>query len=218
MELSEITRLFREQADDTAAPYLVSDEVAFLYAAEGEKEAAIRARLIRQTGGALATFAVAANQQTITLDPRIFWVEDAEFQATSGGRPRRLDPKGMDWIRDQCDWQGRTSRPDYFVHDDRSVRMWPTPSQAGTLTLTVHREPLYPMEDGADEPEIPQQHHEGLVQWMLYRAYSQKDSEIYDPQRAQPAYQRFVELFGERDSANVMRRHRDRRRITTRPI
>ena len=218
MEASEIIGLFRQQTDDAVEPFHLSQEDALRFLAEAEEEAAIRAHLLRETGGPLASFTFAANQARVTLDPRVYWIEHAEFQLAAGGRPRTLCAEGLDWIEDQCDWQGRTGRPDVFVHDDRSVLLWPTPSSAGTLTLRIRRKPLYAIEDDGDEPEIPDHHHRDLVYWLLYRAYNSKDSELYDEARAKDALGHFIARFGERDTANVMRRHRDRRRITTRPI
>lgn len=218
MEASEIVGLFRQQADDAVPPFHLGDEDALRFLAEAEEEASIRAHLLRETGGPLATFAISPGQHSVTLDPRVYWVEHAEFQQASGGRPRALDATGMDWLWEQCDWQGREGRPCHFVHDDRTVRLWPTPSTAGSLTLRIRRKPLYPIEDGGDEPEIPDHHHRDLVYWLLYRAYNSKDSELHDEARARDALGLFIARFGERDTANVMRKHRDRRRITTRPI
>jgi hypothetical protein len=218
MEASEIIGLFRQQVDDAIEPYHLSTADALLFLAEAEEEAAIRAHLIRETGAPRSLFAIAANQSTVKLDARVYWVEDASFQLTAGGRPWGLEAKGMDWVEDQCDWQGRLGRPDVFVHDDRTLRLWPTPSSAGTLTLRVRRTPLFPIEDVGDEPEIPQEHHRDLVYWMQYRTYNTKDSELYDEARAKEALGHFVARFGERNSAKTMRTRRDRRRVTTRPI
>lgn len=218
MEASDIIGLFRQQADDAVGALHVSDPDALKFLAEAEEEAAIRAHLLRETGGALASFAIAAGQHTVALDPVIYWIEHAEFEASAGGRPRALESAGMDWLWAQCDWQGRQGKPERFVHDDRIVQLWPKPASAGTLTLTVRRTPVSPIEDLDDEPEIPPEHHRDLVYWMLYRAYNSKDSELHDETRARDALAHFVARFGERNTADVMRRHRERRRITTRPI
>lgn len=218
MEASEIIGLFRQQADDAEGALHVSDKDALRFLAEAEEEAAIRAHLLRETGGPLSTFPIAAGQHTVGLDPSIYWVEHAVFQAAAGGRPRSLEPTGMDWLWDQCDWQGRQGKPERFVHNDRAVRLWPQPGSSGTLTLTVRRTPASPIEDLDDEPEIPVEHHRDLAYWLLYRTYNSKDSELHDEARARDALAHFVARFGERNSADVMRRHRDRRRVTTRPI
>ena len=101
MEASEIIGLFRQQVDDAIEPYHLSTADALLFLAEAEEEAAIRAHLIRATGAARSLFAVAANQSTVKLDARVYWVEDAQFQLTAGGRPWGLEAKGMDWVEDQ---------------------------------------------------------------------------------------------------------------------
>lgn len=220
MELSELIVAFREDADDAAGFKLYDDEQAARWASEGELEAAIRALLLPDDSSDFTNLAVTANQPIVELDPVIFKIDRATFTASSGGRARNLDLVGMDFITDHCDWQGRAcARPGYLAHYERSrARIWETPSVAGTLALSVYRLPLNPLEDDDDEPEIPVEHHRNLVDWMLFRAYGKKDSEQYDPQRSADALARFEANFGFRDTADVMRRHRERRRTTTRCI
>lgn len=220
MDLSELIVAFREDADDAGGFQLYDDTQAARWAAEGELEAALRARLLRDDSSDFTSIAVLAGQAIVELDPAIFAIDTAAFTPTAGGRPSELDLVGMDWIEDQCDWRSKScSRPGALAHYERSrARIWETPSVAGTLALAVYRLPLNPIEDPDDEPEIAVEHHRNLVDWMLYRAYGMKDSEQYDVARSAAALARFEVNFGTRDTANVMRRHRERRRITTRPI
>lgn len=219
MELEALFAEYRRQADDNASPQLTSNTTLFEWVNEAEREAAIRASLLFDDTSSFLSIAVVAGTHTYTLDPRIHYVENASLQLTSGGRPFDLDLVGLDVIRDHCDWKSRTGRPKFAVHQERlGLRLWPTPSQyyAGTLTLEVYRYPFAAMDMLDDEPEIPEEHHLGLVDWLLWRTFSQKDGEQYDPGRANDAKGRFEERFGERDSADVMRRKRERKRVTTR--
>jgi hypothetical protein len=153
------------------------------------------------------------------LDPRIDRIIAATFTPTGSTSATELDLTGMDWLREQCDWATRScSRPYKLVHLRGEVRLWPTPSVAGTLQLAVYRLPLSPMEADEDTPEIDEQHHDGLVDWMVYKAYQTKDGEQGDRERSQDALALFEARFGPRDSADVRRRQNERRRVTTRPI
>lgn len=218
MELGAIVAEFRRRADDRVELYQFPFEDLALFASEAEEEACVRARLLfDDTTAEVTQYAVTANTPVIEISPLIDVITAASFTNASGGRPRNLDLKGLDWVHDQCDWQGRTSsRPGYLVHLRKQVRIWPTPSMAGTLSLAVYRLPLYPMEEEDDEPEIDADLHMGLVDWMLYRAHTPKDGEQEDTQRAANALAAFEERFGERPAADVRRRHRERRRVTTR--
>ena len=78
--------------------------------------------------------------------------------------------------------------------------LWPRPSQAGELHMTVQRLPKMPMADGGDEPEIRQEAHSALVHWMLYRAYSRMDTDLYNDAKAAIALQQFEAEFGSKAS------------------
>jgi len=217
MDLEGLITEFRRRTDDAVEPYLTSDADLAKLATEAEREACVRSRLLYDDE---LSYAVAPGQHTIPLQPFVDMITHATFTAAAGGRPVEMDLLGMDWIREQCDWSTRScSRPRVLAHvvtTPAKARIWPTPSGAGTLVLTAYRYPRYELEDPSDEPEIAEEHHLGLVDWMLFRVYDQKDSEQYDPDRAGRALKLFTEKFGERDTASVQRRHRERRRCTTR--
>lgn len=69
--------------------------------------------------------------------------------------------------------------------------------------------------DGAGEvvylgnsPEIHANHHRLLVEWVLFHAYSKRDEDIYDPNKASLHEARFAAAFGVRPDANVRRKRR----------
>jgi len=221
MNLAELIAEGRDRADDAKGFQQYSDEQFARWLSEAESEAAIRAKLLFDSSTEdLLTFDIAANQAIVELDPVIFAIDSARFTANTGGRGRQLCAVGLDWIQDQCDWQGRScSRPGYFTHFERSkLRIWETPSVAGVLTLEVYRLPLLALEDDEDEPEIAIEQHMNLIDWVMFRAYGTKDSEESDPQRSADALAKFEASFGTRNSADVMRKHREQRRITTRMV
>jgi hypothetical protein len=54
------------------------------------------------------------------------------------------------------------------------------------------------MANDSDTPEIRQEMHPALVEWMLYRAYSRPDSDAQDDAKAKTALRKFVAEFGEK--------------------
>lgn len=221
MDLEQLIAEARRRSDDREEPPFVSDEDYAPLASEAEREACIRARLLFDDSTAEVTeYAITAGSGLVTLHSSIDVIAAAEFKPDAGGRRQPLELIGMDWIRDQCDWSSRTSsRPRFLAHVARhQARLWPTPALAGTLYLTVYRLPLSALEGPGDEPEIAEEEHVGLVDWMLYRVYSDKDGELFDSARADAALAAFEERFGERPSADVRRRHRERRRSVTRVL
>lgn len=219
MEVSALLAEYRRRADDRAGKKHTSDEEAIRFAAEAEREAAIRARLLRdsETDG-VAVYTASEGGSIVQLSKLVFLIDAATFQPASGGRARPLYLSGMDEIRTYCDWE---TRSETFVQaiaqiDRYNVRLFPSARAGGTLRLSVYRLPLAPLEGIYDEPEIAEEHHDGLVDWMLYRTWSAKDSEQEDPRRAAQALADFTERFGERPTAGQMRMLQERRRTTTR--
>ncbi|MBW8777384.1 MAG: hypothetical protein JF596_21065 [Stenotrophomonas sp.] len=218
MNLEQLIELVRLRTDDQIVPPKVTDEQLAGFATEGEREAAERSRLLFDDAPAPhTTINVLAGQATYTLHPSVFFVDAAEFTPASTTRARALDLRGMDWIRGHCDWRRRRERPCALAEDGRhTVRLWPEPSTAGTLQLSVYRYPLAPLVDLSDVPEIEPAHHEALAEWMLYKYFMVPDEEIEDPDRAAIALGVFETRFGARVDADILRKHRERRRVTTR--
>lgn len=208
---------YRRRADDRAEPYFMSDAQVLALLTEAEQEACQRSHPIFDYDTAeVVEYAIAAEQSSVALDPRVLRVDHATFTPAGALRGCRMELTGIDAIRDMQD--GRTvisSRPSHAAHSGRStLTLYPAPSVAGTLRLDVYRLPLYDIEDSFDEPEIPAELHIGLVDWVLYRVYDTPDMELTDPQRAQRALADFTVRFGERRTGDAQRRHRERRRVT----
>ena len=216
MDGSELEAAFRQRADDTLEPYLYSQADVFRWATEAEIEACTRAKLIYDTTSPFLSISVVAGQADYTLDARIDRIDDASFTPTGTPRKLGLRLEGADFIRSQSDWRNRTGRPDIAARNRRVLTLWPTPTETGIVRLAVYRFPLYAIETGADEPEIPVEFHHDLVWWMLYLAYTSNDDEVQNSAEAMSAQSMFERRFGERPNADVLRRHREKRRVTTR--
>ena len=219
-EASALLAEYRRRADDRAEPYFMSDAQVLALLTEAEQEACQRSHPIFDCDTAeVVEYAIAAEQSSVTLNQRVLRVDHATFTPDGALRGCRMELTGIDAIRELQDARGTAiaSRPTHAAHSGRStLTLFPAPSVAGTLRLDVYRLPLYDIETESDEPEIPAELHMGLVDWVLYRVCSVKDSELEDPARAARCLADFAERFGERRTGDAQRRHRERRRVTTR--
>jgi hypothetical protein len=215
MDFAALEVEFRKQADDATEPYLYSEADLLRWATAAEREACLRAKLLYDETSDFLSIAVTAGVSSYALDARIDRIERVSF-TPSGGTAYDLAQKGVDFIHDQYDWQRQTGRPKVAAWLDRRLIIWPTPTMAGALQMGAYRFPLSAFETETDEPEIPEEHHMALVDWMLFLAYTNKDGETEDSPRAALRNQLFTQHFGERPSADVLRRHREKRRVTTR--
>src|SRR5699024_7716200 len=91
----------------------------------------------------------------------------------------------------------------------KTIRLVPTPTQAAIIHLECYRTPLAPMILDDDRPEINTTHHEQLIQWALYKAFSTPNGETFDPNRADLAKTEFTAYFGERPTSNLRRSTRE---------
>lgn len=219
MDVAALLVEYRRRADDLVEDFHTSDEEAIRFAAEAEREAALRGRLLRDFSTPnVSVYTITAGQTTVRLSPLVLLIDSATFKPATGGRSRPLCRVGMDTIQSKCDWE---SRVETFVEavamqDRRTLRLFPGSRTGGTLTLGVYRLPKTDLAHSSDDPEIAEEHHDGLVDWMLYRTWSAKDSEQEDPKRAAQALADFTERFGERPTAGQLRMLQERRRRTTR--
>ncbi|MGO1000757.1 phage adaptor protein [Lysobacter sp. CA196] len=218
MNLAELIAVARERLDDEIEPYLISDPTFASWATEGEREACVRARLLfDDEPGDPTVIRITPGIGVYGLDPRVLFVDAADLVWAEGTGLVRLRLKGLDWIRERSRSMGSNGTPDVLADDGRGrLHLWPRPRRAGRLQLAVYRAPLSPLAEADDKPEIDRKHHEGLVDWMMYRALQIKDRELEDVSRGALALGEFTRRFGERPTADVQRRHRERRRTTTR--
>jgi hypothetical protein len=214
----ELLAVWRRRSDDHTGQEQFDDADLLRYLTEAEREACLRAKLLFDESSDFTQIEVVEGTATYTLDERIDRIDGASFTPGAGGRAYDLVPKGIDWIRDQCDWANRTGQPTHYCLIDRVLRVWPKPSSSGEgeLQLRAYRFPLYPIDDLGASPEIPVEHHEGLLDWLDYRAHQTKDSEQGDESRSANGLAAFTDRFGERPDADTLRRHREQRRVTTR--
>lgn len=110
--------------------------------------------------------------------------------------------------------------PTHLVHGltTGSLHLWPIPEQDGLIRLTAQRLPIKPLRNPGDKPEIRRELHPALVDWMLYRAYSREDTDLYNDTKAAVALGRFEAEFGRKASGRNEQWVRDGAGVLPGPI
>lgn len=209
--LKQLVARFRAAAVDLAEPYLFDPEFVVDALNEAQYEAVIRARLLHECDApGVCTIALTAGKSSYGLHESLY--EITHLMRIEDGQPDTvLALKSVEWLTNHYpDW--RTDHKyvlPFAVQEDSTIRLATPPKAAGQLRLEGYRLPLRVMCGDNDSPEINIAHHEKLVQWALFRAYSQPDSDGIDPQRASKAEAEFTAYFGPRPDADLRRQTRE---------
>ena len=208
MKGSDLIQAFRSEADDLRKPYLWQDDEILLWLNEACEEAAIRARLIFDNSSkSITQIVVKAGVPTVKLHSSILKLD----RVILDGQGQPLMPTFRDCLDHEIpNWEAVTGTPTRYIQDELTLRLVWTPVADGLLRLACFRLPLDQIGPD-DEPEFGAQHHRRLVDWALFRAYSKRDSDAYNPQGAQDAETAFTASFGIRPDANVERKQRKRK-------
>lgn len=201
MTLNEIIKQARTLSDDLVDPGKISRATWIIYANEAQEEACRRSRpLLDSTTAEICQVALTSSDTVYDLDSRILFVRRVKL-STNAVPLQRVSRKTLDQQR--AGWESETGEPIAYVPDMDTNKLRPYPSPDGNYTanLVVVRLPLVSMAEGDDEPELPARMHKGLVDWMLHRAYSTVDGELYNPKKADYHEARFVAEFGQRSTA-----------------
>ncbi len=204
MNLNELIIAAQNQADEIAdKPDLLWSLAEWTeYANDAENEACIRANLIIDKSSALTSIDVLSGTATYSVDEKILKIKRAKL--LSGTEPlvktsrRVLDATYPNWEVDTG--TVRSWLPD----GTNKITLYKSPITNTTLSLMVSRLPENPMTLAnklIESPEIDTMYHQGLIDWMLHRAYSKQDSETLDKGKAKEHLTRFVKRFGERPPA-----------------
>lgn len=217
MTLDDLITSFRVDADDqlndrngSSGDLLWSDADLARWFGEAEEEAAIRKRLLFDDYTlAIVRIDVLAAQSSYALDPRMFEVTKARLLNADTGRfleDLYITTRDALDEENRC-WRDERRRPERFIQDDTRIVLPGIVDRAYTLRLEGYRTPLVPMMADSDPesttPEIGAVHHRFLVHWVLHRAYSRPDSEVFNPQKAAIALGAFEQYFGLRPDADL---------------
>lgn len=210
MTLKDLIRRFRVLTRDQYEPYFWKNEEITDWLNDAQEQACVRGRLLLEDADpALCVINLVPGQHTYPLDKRVYELVDVRIKTGSNTmvEPKIvsrgwLDTNVRDW-REPGTWRNHCAR--YLIQNETSVRIVPTPQEAGTLSIEAYRLPMASMQDDADEPEIHQASHEHLIQWALHRAYSVSDAEVFDAQRSALAEMNFTAYFGLLPDADMRR-------------
>ncbi|MBV6342489.1 DUF6682 family protein [Candidatus Magnetobacterium casense] len=203
MTLSELIVAARVSfLEDNVSPQLWSDLELKRYANEAEVEACRRSELLfDSTTPDVCQIAVVADVATYPLHSKIRRIVSA-ILGSSDYVLRQFARHQMDrQTGPLLNWRFSSGQPSGYLVDVTSIRFFPTPVSADTVSLEVVRFPLHDMVNVNDTPEIPESYHYGLVKWMCHLAYSKSDSDGFNAGLSQMYEARFAQEFGLRMSA-----------------
>lgn len=186
MDLSSLRQEARFRLKDEAQPYFWADDWLDDKINEAEREACLRARLIKDGSSLVASLDLVAGQKRYEIDPRIIDVLSCEPESSPG-----------------VSFLGWTLSESELVLDS-------APAADGTLLMDIVRYPLGEMTEDGDCPEIRASHHLKLIDWVEHCAYSVKDAETFAPGESDRALARFEQSFGPRPSASVQVKQRQK--------
>lgn len=211
MNSSEILDLWRKEVDDTASPFLWSDEEAFSYLDDAQT------MFCRKTDGiadattdAVTRLAVVPTSDALTLHRTVKRIRSARRLDT--GRPVEVISEWQ--MEDRGWWFDQRVGPVRALvigAEDAKVRVWPVSNETVTIVLTVFRLPLTTItSDGEQTLEIDEQHHRHLMLWMKHLAYSKHDAETFDKRKAEEFEERFLAYCEDVRAEQQRRRHKPR--------
>lgn len=216
MELQALRALFRSRAFDTRIPYASEDSSVNAWLNEAEREAAIRKDLIEEVElEAMCQIAVTAGTTLYTLHTKLLRITGLWWLAEDAEEGTLRQPVVLK-SREEMDrlyptWRESTGAPCRAMFRDKQLRLGSIPDTDGTLYLEATRLPLEDMAEDDDAPEIAEAHHEPLVEWALYRHFTQPDGEIQNPKASADALAAFERHFGLKPDADRMRTNEDAR-------
>lgn len=236
LTLEELVTLFRQEVDDLPGDtvsdvnwknddtgLLWSNQEAVRYANEAQIEFCYRQPILdRTTQTTLTQLAFNQGVQSAAYSTRILSIKRAKWVGASGDE-QVLHKRTEQWMDDHHPntWQleGNATMegvPRYYVEDAarRTIMLYPLPPENGVVHLTVWRLPFKYMSWSRrhlDAPEIDEQHHLDLIDYMVYLAYLKRDSETENKDLAEQALARFTLKVGDRPSARLLRVRRQER-------
>lgn len=202
MDLKSLIKECRILSKDTVKKYFWQDEEWAVWLSDAEKEASIRARLIRDS----EEISIAAGDSVVDVPKGLFDIQYAELRAADGTAYPIAPSSYLELDVLHPGWRSNLARPEKYIHDDKTLRLGDVADADYVLYLEFFREPKAPLVDGSDSPEINGTHHIHLVDWALFKAYSKPDAETMNPGKAASSEDKFIRYFGHSPNADLRRR------------
>lgn len=209
MQLSELIRRFRVQANDKVEPYFNEDQDIKAWLNDAVIEACIRGRLVHESQNSdVCNIAVTSGNSQYALHESLYELTKLQFIPSNGDRVERLQLVSEEFLVQHYgeDWPELSGKPLHAIQYDTSLRLAQTPDQDGTIRIEGYRIPLLEMVSDTDTPvDLNKIHHPYLVEWAMHQAFSIPDTEFFDPNRAEIAERKFSDYFGYRPDSDLRR-------------
>ena len=176
MMLHELVSHSRGMLADTATPHEWTDAQLTNWINDAERRFAEATFCLLDTSSALTTIEAEKGVEEYRVHPRVIMVlavRDDHGAALRG----RFTPTHRSLV------SGRPTHYTYFP-GNHTLRLFPPPERDQVFRLVVSRLPMHPLCDPADEPEIPQQYHLALCDWVACQALRGIDADVEDRQRS----------------------------------
>lgn len=207
MTLEDLIRRFRTLAVDNVQPYLFADEDVTDWLNDGQRQACIRARLLREDDNpVVCEIALAPGQRTYPLHKAVYELINARIVPAGVGRARTVFLASREWMGENLpDWRDEQGLAEFAIQDDTSIRVVGSITAGDKMVIECYRTPLKALAYDTDKPEIHEAHHEHLIQWALHKAFSVVDAETFDPKRAELSESAFTHYFGPLPDSDLRR-------------
>lgn len=230
LTLEELATLFRQDVDDLPGDtvtdvnwknndtgLLWSNQEVARYANQAETEFCFRQPIHdHNTDLTITHVSVTGATQVGNLSNKILSIKRAKWVDGTTADETPLLKRTSGWMdRKHSDWDKESNAavqgvPEFYITDMNSgvIFLYPIPVNSGVVHMTVDRLPSSPMlwpQRHQHTPEIHEEHHLCLLEYMKHLAYKKRDSETEDKNLAQDFLDAFTAMVGERPSARLLR-------------
>ncbi len=194
MDFSEIENSARITLDDNSVGDKLWSQAELLeYAQDAENEICERIDAIIDNSSGLTIIAVNTSTGSYVLSNTIVDVKSARM---FGGTYPLMRTSESVLDMSFLNWRTQAGTPrSYAKTPTNNIIIHPKPDTADTILMTVSRFPTTPM-SVSGSPEVDARYHEGLILWIIHRAYMKNDSETLNVDKAKDYKKKFEEYFG----------------------
>jgi len=194
MTPNDIIALYRTAANDNAVPQFCSDSELVGYINEAEEQACIRGSLLFDKTSGFTEVAISNPDSAYTLDDSILTIKYASLTDSGGVVYPLAILDSEEMSRLDKSWRSTTQIPTAISHIDGVMETNFIPDVGYTIKLEVYKLPA--TKTGGTAFEIARAHQRNLLDWVLYRALSKQDNEIFNGDRSLKHYADFEKYFG----------------------
>ncbi len=193
MTKDDLRNYIRVLVDDTQEDYLCSNATMDTFIDEAEREAFERGLygLLDES----YDISVSAGVTRYEIDPLIFAITRLKLSGQqtilTKTTKRELDFQINNWK------QTNQSTPLYWYQEGANLELYPPPDAAYTLLVDGYRYPESAM-------ELPEELHEKLAYWVMFRFYSLQDVDAQSLQKAEMNRQLFNSVFGHKQKQDYL--------------